>query len=153
MKAIVVGAGGATRELLRRLGESWDVTVIESSEKRLNDIKEIKGIQTVHGDGTSRLILQRSGLGEADAVVATSNDDEDSEVENTHPRAIFTAIKTKKTWAPLKSLKIGRLNGYCGQFKKARASDLLGENALLAKILSHSQPLFLRKHPGKWDNK
>jgi len=76
MKAIVVGAGGATRELLRMLGESWDVTVIESSEKRLNDIKEIKGIQTVHGDGTSRLTLQRSGLGDADAVVAASNDDE-----------------------------------------------------------------------------
>ncbi len=75
MKAIVVGAGGATRELLRRLGESWDVTVIESSEKRLNNIKEIKGIQAIHGDGTSRLILQRSGLEEADAVVAASNDD------------------------------------------------------------------------------
>jgi Trk K+ transport system NAD-binding subunit/nucleotide-binding universal stress UspA family protein len=76
MHAIVVGGGGATRELLRRLGEAWDVTVIESSEKRLNEIEEAKGIRTVHGDGTSRLILQRTGLDEADAVVAASNDDE-----------------------------------------------------------------------------
>jgi Trk K+ transport system NAD-binding subunit len=76
MKAIVVGAGGATRELLRRLGTAWDVTVIETSEQRLDDIKGIKGIQTVLGDGTSRLKLQRSGLAEADAVVAASNDDE-----------------------------------------------------------------------------
>jgi Trk K+ transport system NAD-binding subunit len=76
MKAIVVGAGGATRELLRRLGEAWDVTVIEASEQRLGDIKGTKRIQTVLGDGTSRLILQRCGLAEADAVVAASNDDE-----------------------------------------------------------------------------
>jgi len=76
MKAIVVGAGGATRELLRRLGEAWTVTVIESSERRLQGIKDIQGIQTALGDGTSRLTLQRSGLADADAVVAASNDDE-----------------------------------------------------------------------------
>ena len=76
MKAIVVGAGGATRELLRRLGEAWTVTVIEFSEKKLQEIREIEGIHAVPGDGTSRLTLQRSGLDEADAVVAASNDDE-----------------------------------------------------------------------------
>jgi Trk K+ transport system NAD-binding subunit/nucleotide-binding universal stress UspA family protein len=76
MKAIVVGAGGATRELLRRLGEAWDVAVIDTSEQRLEKLKDLEGIQKVVGDGTSRLILQRSGLGEADAVVAASNDDE-----------------------------------------------------------------------------
>ena len=76
MKAIVVGAGGATRELLRRLGEAWTVTVIETSESQLREIEAIKGIHTVSGDGTSRLILQRSGLEEADAVVAASDDDE-----------------------------------------------------------------------------
>ncbi|MEJ2246205.1 MAG: NAD-binding protein [Acidobacteriota bacterium] len=76
MKAIVVGAGGATRELLRRLGEAWTVTVIETSEQRLRGIKEINGIPAVVGDGTSRLNLQRSGLADADAVIAASNDDE-----------------------------------------------------------------------------
>jgi len=76
MKAIVVGAGGATRELLRRLGEAWNVTVIESSETRLAEIRGKQGIQTVQGDGTSRLILQRCGLEEADAVVAACDDDE-----------------------------------------------------------------------------
>ena len=76
MKAIVVGAGGATRELLRRLGEAWTVTVIETSEGQLREINAIDGIHTVLGDGTSRLTLQRSGLSEADAVVAASNNDE-----------------------------------------------------------------------------
>jgi Trk K+ transport system NAD-binding subunit len=72
----VAGAGGATRELLRRLGESWTVTVIDPSEERLKEIKETNSVSTVVGDGTSRLTLQRSGLAEADAVVAASNDDE-----------------------------------------------------------------------------
>ncbi|MBN2320823.1 MAG: NAD-binding protein [Acidobacteria bacterium] len=76
MKAIVVGAGGATRELLRRLGEAWTVTVIDTSEQQLEEIEGINPISTVVGDGTSRLTLQRSGLAEADAVVAASNDDE-----------------------------------------------------------------------------
>ena len=76
MKAIVVGAGGATRELLRRLGEAWTVTVIETSDRRLEQIRRIKGILAVAGDGSSRLTLQRSGLDEADAVVAATSDDE-----------------------------------------------------------------------------
>ena len=74
MKAIVVGAGGATRELLRRLGEAWSVTVIDTSENRLLEIGSVEGIRIVQGDGTSRLTLERSGLKEADAVVAASND-------------------------------------------------------------------------------
>ena len=76
MKAIVVGAGGATRELLRRLGEAWMVTVIDTSERRLEGLRDLEGITAVVGDGTSRLTLERCGLSKADAVVATSNDDE-----------------------------------------------------------------------------
>jgi Trk K+ transport system NAD-binding subunit len=76
MKAIVVGAGGATRELLQRLGEAWTVTVIDTSGSKLREIEKIPRTQTVEGDGTSRLILSRSGLEDADAVVAASSDDE-----------------------------------------------------------------------------
>ena len=75
MKAIVVGAGGATRELLRRLGEAWTVTVVEISEQQLQGMNALEGITTVLGDGTSRLMLQRSGLADADAVIAATNDD------------------------------------------------------------------------------
>ena len=62
MKAIIVGAGGATRELLRRLGDSWTVTVIDVSEEQLQKLRETEGAHTVAGDGTSRLTLQRAGL-------------------------------------------------------------------------------------------
>ena len=31
MRAILVGAGGVSRELLRRLGDMWEVTVVDTS--------------------------------------------------------------------------------------------------------------------------
>jgi hypothetical protein len=76
MKAIVVGAGGVTRELLRRLAALWDVTVVENSEQSLSRIQAVNGIRTTLGDGTSRLVLERAGLADAEAVIAATNNDE-----------------------------------------------------------------------------
>lgn len=76
MKAIVVGAGGTSRELLRRLGERWDVTLVDTDEDRLTLAKELRAVETLVGDGSSRLTLKRAGLDEADAVIAASNDDD-----------------------------------------------------------------------------
>ena len=42
MRAIVVGARGTTRELLRRLGEVWDVVVVSTSEDLLKSAAEIR---------------------------------------------------------------------------------------------------------------
>ncbi|MEJ2110294.1 MAG: TrkA C-terminal domain-containing protein, partial [Acidobacteriota bacterium] len=45
-------------------------------EPKLREIVKILGAQAVLGDGTSRLTLLRSGLSDADAVVAAADDDE-----------------------------------------------------------------------------
>ncbi len=76
MRAIVVGAGGITRELLRRLGEAWEVSVVDISEERLARLNDAQEFLAVEGDGTSRLVLERAGLEEADAVVAVTGDDD-----------------------------------------------------------------------------
>ena len=76
MKAIVVGAGGTTRELLRRLGELWDVVVVEADEARLSLAEGIRAFEPVIGDGSSALVLRRAGLDDADAVVAGTHDDD-----------------------------------------------------------------------------
>jgi Trk K+ transport system NAD-binding subunit len=76
MKAIVVGAGGTTRELLRRLGERWDVTVVETDESRMSLAEGIREFERVIGDGSSVLVLRRAGLEEADALVASTHDDD-----------------------------------------------------------------------------
>ncbi len=76
MRAIVVGAGGTTRELLRRLGERWDVVVIDEDEATLDLAAGIRAFEPVVGDGSSHLVLKRAGLEDADALVAASHDDD-----------------------------------------------------------------------------
>jgi Trk K+ transport system NAD-binding subunit/nucleotide-binding universal stress UspA family protein len=76
VKVILVGAGGTTRELLRRLSTAWEVTVIDPDSDRLESARAIRDVVTVDGDGSSSLVLRRAGLDDADALVAASSDDE-----------------------------------------------------------------------------
>jgi Trk K+ transport system NAD-binding subunit/nucleotide-binding universal stress UspA family protein len=76
MKAILVGTGGISRELLRRLGEVWEVTAIDPDPERLELASETRSFERIVGDGSSRVVLRRAGLQGADALVAASNDDE-----------------------------------------------------------------------------
>jgi Trk K+ transport system NAD-binding subunit len=76
MRAIVVGAGGMTRDLLRRLGELWEITVVDTDEDRLTLAGAVREAELVHGDGSSKVILERAGIADADAVVAATNDDD-----------------------------------------------------------------------------
>ena len=67
---------GSTRALLRRLGELWDITVIDPDAERLEIAGRVRAIDAVVGDGSSRVVLERVGIDEADALVAATNDDE-----------------------------------------------------------------------------
>jgi Trk K+ transport system NAD-binding subunit len=75
MRVIVVGAGSATQAVLARLGERWDVVVIDTDAARLDRLASVRPIAPVLGDGSSRVVLERAGLAEADAVVAAAGDD------------------------------------------------------------------------------
>ena len=75
MKVIVVGAGGTARELLRRLGEGWDVTLIDPDPDRLKLAASARGFEAIEGDGSSPVVLADAGLEEADALVACTNND------------------------------------------------------------------------------
>jgi Trk K+ transport system NAD-binding subunit len=76
MRVIVVGAGSTTRAVLERLGERWDVVVVDQDAERLARLVSIRPVETVEGDGTSRLVLQKAGLEAADALVVAMDDDE-----------------------------------------------------------------------------
>lgn len=76
MRAIVVGAGASARDLMRRLGDNWAVTVVDLDEDRLNRISKIRDVETVLGDGTSALVLDKAGIRDAAVVVATSGYDD-----------------------------------------------------------------------------
>lgn len=76
MRVVVVGARGATRDLLRRLGERWEATVVDPDEELLARASNIREIEAIAGDGSSRVILGRARISEADAVVAATGDDD-----------------------------------------------------------------------------
>lgn len=76
MKVILVGAGGAARELLRRLGGVWDVVAIDPDPAKLKALSATHAVEVVVGDGSSPLVLKRAGLQDADALIAATADDD-----------------------------------------------------------------------------
>jgi trk/ktr system potassium uptake protein len=76
MKIILVGAGATTREVLRRLGDQWEVAVVDTDLRRFDRIGEIREFEAIVGDGSSELVLSRAGLEEAHAVVAATGYDD-----------------------------------------------------------------------------
>ncbi len=76
MRAILVGAGGIGRAVLERLGEHWSVSAIDVEADRLAALAATRPIQSIHGDGSSRVTLERAGLAEADAVIVALRDDD-----------------------------------------------------------------------------
>ena len=76
MRGIIVGAGGTTRELLRRLGEVWEVVVVDTDAARLETAEGVRQCTVIVGDGSSAITLRDAGMADADAVIAATNDDD-----------------------------------------------------------------------------
>ncbi|HEX9856014.1 MAG TPA: NAD-binding protein [Acidimicrobiia bacterium] len=76
MRAIVVGAGGTARELLRRLSGIWDLVLVDTDENQIELARAIRDVEVVVGDGSSALVLRKAGLDNADALVAATQDDD-----------------------------------------------------------------------------
>ncbi len=75
MRIIIAGAGGTSRDLLRRLGDVWEATVIDPDPDRLLMAAKVRPIDPIPGDASSAVVLRRAGLGTADAFVAATSDD------------------------------------------------------------------------------
>ncbi len=76
MRVIVVGASEVTRAALARIGERWDVVVIDPDPDHVARMADIRPVTPVIGDGSSRVVLERAGLAEADALIAGTGDDD-----------------------------------------------------------------------------
>jgi Trk K+ transport system NAD-binding subunit len=76
MRAVIVGAGESSRDLIRRLGDNWDIVLVDIDEDRLSGAAEIRDIEPIVGDGSSALVLNRAGIDSAAVVaVLTGSDD------------------------------------------------------------------------------
>ena len=79
MKVLICGTGKVARELLKRLGDSWEITVIEKSEdnlKRVKDLFPALAPAALHlGDASSEVVLDEAGVSGHDYVLAMTDDD------------------------------------------------------------------------------
>ncbi|MBW1746447.1 MAG: TrkA family potassium uptake protein [Deltaproteobacteria bacterium] len=77
MRALIIGAGKTARELLRRLGKFWDVTLVDKSDKHFSYFKKMKPVKKlILGDASSNIVLQKAGIDKTDFFVAVTNRDE-----------------------------------------------------------------------------
>lgn len=74
----IIGAGHVAEAVVAGIPPGWDVVLVDTSEDALAGFPERpSGLLTrVQGDGTSRLVLARCGLGRAAIVVAATRSDE-----------------------------------------------------------------------------
>jgi len=77
MKVLICGAGKVSIHLLRRLGKSWHVTLIEKSEEKLkNLLPEFHNVEkAITGDASSPVTLDDARVTEFDYVLALTEND------------------------------------------------------------------------------
>ena len=83
-QVVVVGAGRVGRLVVRALPEGWTITVVDPNRDKLAllpDSHHGTQVRQVHGDATSRLVLEQAGMGpEVVAVIVTGGDAVNREV-------------------------------------------------------------------------
>lgn len=76
MHVIVIGAGAVGSYLAWRLaGEGQDVVVVESDERRAEEVQEALDALVVVGNGASAATLEEAGILDADLVIAVTSSD------------------------------------------------------------------------------
>jgi Trk K+ transport system NAD-binding subunit/nucleotide-binding universal stress UspA family protein len=82
MKILICGAGRVATELLKRLGEGWDLTLVEKSRERIEAIQRLlPHIENVCADdacaedASSPVVLDKAGIEKQDYVLALTGSD------------------------------------------------------------------------------
>ncbi|MBU2884240.1 Trk system potassium transporter TrkA [Gilvimarinus agarilyticus] len=77
MKIIILGAGQVGASLAENLAdESNDITIIDTNQARLRELRDRLDIGVVNGEGSHPDILIQAGVEDADMLVAVTNNDE-----------------------------------------------------------------------------
>lgn len=78
MKIMICGAGRVSDELLKRIGESWEITLIDKDEARLAPFSSRfpNVVRLLAEDASSPVVLEKAGLAAQDCVLAMTNEDQ-----------------------------------------------------------------------------
>ncbi|MEJ2201694.1 MAG: NAD-binding protein, partial [Desulfuromonadaceae bacterium] len=77
-RLIIVGLGNIGMTLVGTLSREFRLTCVDINEKTLEQVRKIWGesVETVQGDATSRLVLQKIGLAPVDTLAITTSSEE-----------------------------------------------------------------------------
>jgi hypothetical protein len=77
-KFVIIGLGSIGLPLVRMLARDVDLVCIDSNKQFLEAVKKLRGesVTLLHGDATSRLVLEKAGVNQADTVVVTTTSQE-----------------------------------------------------------------------------
>jgi len=76
MRIVVVGAGEVGANIAVSLAADHEVVVVDVDPETVDEFTYSTDVLAIEGNGTSRSTLQAAGAGEADMVVASTDDDE-----------------------------------------------------------------------------
>jgi len=76
MRAVIVGAGEVGSSIAASLVDSHDVVVVDIDPDRVETLTYDLDVLAIEGDGTSREVLREAGAGDADLLIASTDDDE-----------------------------------------------------------------------------
>ncbi len=77
MKIVIIGAGQVGKSLAESLAsEDNDITIIDTEEELLQDLRDRLDIRTVRGQGSHPQVLEQAGIQDADMLVAVTTHDE-----------------------------------------------------------------------------
>ncbi len=73
-KFVIVGLGNIGLPLVGKLARDLPLVCIDSNQQLLDAVKKLRGeaVTLVQGDATSRLVLEKAGVNQADTVVITT---------------------------------------------------------------------------------
>lgn len=104
MKIIILGAGQVGASLAENLvGENNDITVVDQSNERLQDLQDRFDLRVVQGSASSPRILGDAGAADSDMLIAVTNSDE---VNMIACQIAFTLYNIPKKIARIRSQSI-----------------------------------------------
>ena len=76
MRVIIVGAGEVGSNIAASFADEHRVTVIDVDPERVDELTYSHDVLAIEGDGTAYEMLEEAGIGDADMLIASTDDDE-----------------------------------------------------------------------------
>jgi len=121
MRVIVVGAGRTGKRVAEHLSKNHDVVVVDRDEESIAEVSHLD-VLTVVGDATLPETLEEAGIGNADYLIATTEDD----TTNIVVCSLGKTLGNPFTVARVKRLEYLRLWG--------KGREALGVNLMVSSI-------------------